>query len=368
MLALLLKPTGDAAQSCALSLGALALLAISWDSRRFYWRVVLGFPDRYVRILTVVVAFAFLSTSAIVLARLATPGIVVALVLALAMVAIARQRFSEIALVVISFMPLLSGFGLAWLKPPLLSLYTNLDVHEWGSALVEGVSTPFGVGFDGERGFRLYQGTFASTGVSGLATLVLMLVLMLVLCARTYVCLRPSSGEAGGMLAAGGICVFVAVAGLFANPLASPSLAMVLWLFLGMANGTIHAVGRVTAKVPSVAEQTHSNGCAATRSASPTCFPATPRAKAPRPSSTISTPSTARAYSRYCWPWGPVHSSHWPAAWAQRYASSSHPRGHARCVSPRKRRALGGASRASSSFSCSVASICAVGHCDAPRA
>ena len=59
---------------------------------------------------------------------------------ALMVVAISRRRFSEIALVCVSFMPLISGFGLDWLRIPLASLYAGLDAREWGFALSAGVA------------------------------------------------------------------------------------------------------------------------------------------------------------------------------------------------------------------------------------
>ena len=240
------QPTDAVAQVCALSMGALILLATTWDTRRFFWRVVLGFPDKSVRVATAGLILSFLITMSVVLTHLATPGIVVALALALAVVAILRRRFGEIAALCISSAPLLSGFGLDWLRKPLLSLSTALDGHAWSSALSAAVSTPFGGGFKGAADYGFYQRTIATLGFQGLVAIMAAMALTVIMCVRTYAKLRPSSGEAGGILTAGALCIFFGAAGFFTDSLAAPALAMLSWLFIGMANGTIEGVRLAT--------------------------------------------------------------------------------------------------------------------------
>jgi glycosyltransferase involved in cell wall biosynthesis len=236
-------PAGAGAAMLADTLALLVVLGLTWDTRRRFWLALFGGVPWPARMALGVAVLAAGGLAVLGLGRFASSGQALALGATLLALYALRRRLTELALLGVAAFAALRLDPLhasGWPTVPSPAPAGMPDGGAWTAALTSASASPLGTGISGPAGGAgsLYLATLRQLGTPGLTTLFVLLAVALTLCLRGYRLLRPTSGEAGGLLAAMGIVLYIAFAGLTASPLREPVPAALFWLFLGLANGS----------------------------------------------------------------------------------------------------------------------------------
>ncbi len=233
---------------------ALALiLSLSWDARRRYWLWTLGRATPAL-CLTLAIGLPFyLLALGGALSLTGSRSTLIAIAVALGGVSLARRRLSEVAILSALALPVLALTPRTpggWLGATQNATALFFNGAVWSHALSAATQTPLGSGIAGTGNLARpqYLVTLETLGLPGLVALASILAIALFQCWRTYRRLRPTSGEAGAVLAGWGLTLFVVIASMATAPLSEPLPGLFFWFFLGLANATTGAVSARAAR------------------------------------------------------------------------------------------------------------------------
>lgn len=230
----------------AQTLAMLLILALAWDSRRTLLRLLLGPLTAFARGLLVGGWLLLILSLAIALLLTLSWGVALGVIAALVTVYVARRQRSGLLWLGLGALLIMRLASHRFAQLPLSGMSTSgsvLDAAAWQDALNAASMAPFGSGRAAlTPAGSLYLQALGSAGIPGLIALLVLVVFALEALWRGYQRLRPMGGEAGGILAALGMTVYIAVSGLATDPLRQPAPALVFWLFLGLSSGTLHAL------------------------------------------------------------------------------------------------------------------------------
>lgn len=222
-------------------LALLLVLALAWDTPRTLWRTLLGGAHWAGRAGLALAALAALLLVAGTLVWRAPDGIVLALGVAALAVFMRRRRLTELLLLAaVILVPALfaahpsasSGAGALALIPA-----TFGDTSAWSGAVAG-----FSAGAAGVSRQTQYLAMLSTSAIPGLAALVFLLGAIVYECRSGWRRLRPTGSASGAVLAASGMALYVLIASLTSAPLFEPTVGMIFWLFVGVANTALGAL------------------------------------------------------------------------------------------------------------------------------